>query len=542
MTVYYVDKNHGSASDSNAGTDIDLPWLTIGKANSTSTAGDTVHVRTGTYTGEQIKPVNDGTSANRINYLGYSSEVPVLTGVSICVEIEKMYITVDGFKLFKPTTNYFKVVNTTGGVFELGNCIIDGDGTAPSSGYADCDLRAWGSHIHHNTFQNPYRTPSEINEHSSIVMYNGANNCLIENNTFIDGPGHSQVELYGGAYRNIIKNNNFVLTGAYANNIYECVDSSIVSVRFNEYNVIEGNTFHCEGASLGLDTYHPIRLNVGNKYNIVRNNVLYDTNRNGIALTTKESVHTEYNTVYNNTIHDVGVMAHGGEGNILCSSTISGDQVRYNEFLNNILYAADKRSIMQIEITSIGTDIRDNIYRNNIVNSTLANVTKALHDMSVWDEYTISQAETAFPAEFIDNFDSDPLFLNVTNKDFHLTSASPARNAGTRLTTVTSANGSGTSFVVANPYFFMDGHGVTEGDSILVGSNGAVTVTEIVHSTKTITVDSSITWSNGDEIYLEETGTTPDLGALQYEGDAPYTRFRGINRPKHLFRGVGRFR
>jgi len=52
-TTYYVDQGHGSASDSNAGTNPALPWLTLQRATSPLgtevVAGDTVYVKAGTY-------------------------------------------------------------------------------------------------------------------------------------------------------------------------------------------------------------------------------------------------------------------------------------------------------------------------------------------------------------------------------------------------------------------------------------------------------------------------------------------------------------
>ncbi len=47
--TYYVDQNHPDASDDNPGTE-DLPWLTIQKAADTVWAGDTVIIKSGTYT------------------------------------------------------------------------------------------------------------------------------------------------------------------------------------------------------------------------------------------------------------------------------------------------------------------------------------------------------------------------------------------------------------------------------------------------------------------------------------------------------------
>src|SRR5262245_44672394 len=58
---YYVDQNHVSANDQNAGT-ITQPWRTITKANQTLVAGDTVYIRAGTYT-SYIAPARSGTAS-----------------------------------------------------------------------------------------------------------------------------------------------------------------------------------------------------------------------------------------------------------------------------------------------------------------------------------------------------------------------------------------------------------------------------------------------------------------------------------------------
>lgn len=87
MASYFVDKDHASASNSNAGTDPAAPWLTIGKANTTLTAGDTVTVgdisdiTVQTYA-ETIQPSSSGSAGNLILYetksVGVTISFPVL--------------------------------------------------------------------------------------------------------------------------------------------------------------------------------------------------------------------------------------------------------------------------------------------------------------------------------------------------------------------------------------------------------------------------------------------------------------------------------
>ena len=76
--TYYVDQNAAGASDSNPGTEA-LPWLTISKAASTLTAGDTVYVKEGVYR-EFVRPANSGTAGKPITYEAYPGDPVVITG------------------------------------------------------------------------------------------------------------------------------------------------------------------------------------------------------------------------------------------------------------------------------------------------------------------------------------------------------------------------------------------------------------------------------------------------------------------------------
>lgn len=60
-TTYYVDGTHPSASDANAGTDENAPWETIVHAAATVTAGEAVQVKAGTYDDGTIVLANSGT-------------------------------------------------------------------------------------------------------------------------------------------------------------------------------------------------------------------------------------------------------------------------------------------------------------------------------------------------------------------------------------------------------------------------------------------------------------------------------------------------
>ena len=144
-TTYYVDKTTGS--DSNAGTSISTAWTTIGKANATLKAGDTVYVRAGTYN-EIIEPYQSGASGAPITYQNYQGETVTVRGetgqpniVAIGAKVNgtwnaKSYVVVDGFTIrhINPTSTSSRpilvFVNDSSSSYNvIRNCTIQGQGT-----------------------------------------------------------------------------------------------------------------------------------------------------------------------------------------------------------------------------------------------------------------------------------------------------------------------------------------------------------------------------------------------------------------------------
>jgi parallel beta-helix repeat protein len=112
--AYYVDKNHGSASDSNPGTEA-LPWETIEKAAATLVAGETVYVKNGTYvettgcswTTPALNPANSGTAGNPIAFRAYPGHMPTIsnsvsTNCPVIGTNNRDYIIWDGFEVSLP--------------------------------------------------------------------------------------------------------------------------------------------------------------------------------------------------------------------------------------------------------------------------------------------------------------------------------------------------------------------------------------------------------------------------------------------------------
>lgn len=114
----------------------------------------------------------------------------------------------------------------------------------------------------------------------------------------------------------------------------------------------------------------------------------------------------------------------------------------------------------------------------------------------------------------------DPKFVDLAKRDFRLQSSSPCIDAGTFITTATSA-GSGTQLPVADARLFVDGFGIAEGDAIqLKGQTQVAKITSINYGTNTLTLDRTLTWTQGQGVSVPYVGSAPDIGALEYGSPA----------------------
>lgn len=108
---------------------------------------------------------------------------------------------------------------------------------------------------------------------------------------------------------------------------------------------------------------------------------------------------------------------------------------------------------------------------------------------------------------------------SVTAPNLRLRSDSIARDAGAWLTTITSASGSGTTFTVADAGYFYDGWGIPgeAGDLIqLQGQTITTRITAVNYETQTLTVQDSLSWTNGQSLALSYYGPAPDVGAFEW--------------------------
>lgn len=241
-----------------------------------------------------------------------------------------------------------------------------------------------------------------------------------------------------------------------------------------------------------------------------------------------------HNRVYNNVFYECGYYAIKVNQK---QTTITVD----NLFVNNIMYRSkmggDYEQYWEAGNYTIGFETyhaeagykwgdekfaEGHVYFESNIILNADRTTDKPGDVSVfWLEvaqhrWTLDEVQTAYPKVFAKNYEFNPRFVDSENGNFNLRPDSQAIDAGSHLTKTTEAGSSTTTILVEDPYYFIDGYGLIDGDMIQVGSNSPVMVTNVDFDSKTLTVATPISFDSGATVSLAYSGSAPDLGAFEY--------------------------
>jgi hypothetical protein len=558
-TVYYVDGANGN--DANPGTAIGAAWKTIHKANQTLMPGDTVYMRGGTYyvgnllgysgadpAKQGINPKNSGTSGNPITYTNYNGEDVQFVGADKYCWAVKLFngiqdnpiptdhIVVKGLHY----TNFFKFL----WILKSSHCEVAYCTFQKSRDFVDWRgstiyKNAQHNHIHHCTFSE-YGNFVGLDDNGVLLEigneYAPANDLtsfnLIED-CHLYHSGHHVVGLMGS--NNVLRNNYIHNENWWedsANNckwgnriVYMQSDGSGEGVMCNRRNLVEGNRIAFGGET--AETIDPNDYQVGGggiskfsmPYNIVRKNMLYYTLTSGMFFQTYHHGNVVYNHVYHNVFFRNGYSDNPKIGNS------GGHAIFFN-------FNQGPDPICNYE--QYGNCIKNNIFHDNrnrsnktepIIGACYAG--KIIYPPFPTNTIENNWKEQGDPLFVDDGGPMDPSFIHDgtppidpfgPQPDFRLQANSPCRDAGGFLTTVLSPGGSGTSFQVADAGYFMDGWGIehVQGDLIqLAGQTQRSRITNVNYETNTITVDTPLTWTQGQGVSLAYEGSAPDIGAYE---------------------------
>jgi hypothetical protein len=530
--IIYVDNGlSGDCSDYNpsggCGAGSDQAYDTLAEATAAANAGDTVEIRGGTYN-EILRPANSGTSGNPITFQNYGSEEVIITGTAYDPRLSthpddpnlnygaiwlenNSYIVIDGLN-FSNVEGFGRLTNAHNNIIR--NSDFYGGGSAWIIG-----LNLFESHD--NVFDNNIFEGTSDNFR---IIHSERN--IIENSRFLDARHVSLT--FKCSSNNVIRNNYFNNQLQKTMEVFDCeqptmedhynIDYKFLSIlNDSKRNLIENNEFAYTAPDIfaGDGPYNHIQY--AGQEGIIRNNVFYDSHGIAIGMTrySTEALYNMINRVYNNVFYD-------NMGGGLTTTRQSPDFID-NIFVNNIFYKNYPIGIKWADGHPSGSQITHGAMANFLIdNNNIINNTPGDLDV-IYDSYnhriTLAQAELTYPALYMNNIEVDPQFVDESTHDFHLQTGSQMRDAGKFLTTTVGPGTSSTSMKVADVLYFYDGFGISGEQGDLIQLDGQVTtarITNIDYATSTLTLNTALSWTDGQGVSLAYNGNAPDIGAFEY--------------------------
>lgn len=369
---YWVDQGHPEASDANPGTG-ELPWLTIGQSAGVAVAGDTVHVRQGTYE-ERVEPANSGEEGSPITFVAEPRRSVEMAGFntegSDWLRIEGFTITsMDPFDGWDEAQG---VLIRSNHVEVVDNYIHHVRSTA-IAGY-------W-----HDPFPDSAHVADNTIYHVQMGITVNGTNWIVERNEV------NRLYMYGGG---------------------DCDYSRF----FGEGHIIRLNFFHGTDFDEIGDAHVDCFQTFTNNGEVIRD-ILFEGNvctdfHQGLMASNVEHTDTRDFTFRNN------VFAHGGAWGI-CVHDVPGIVVENNTF-----------AFIQYHGAGFRDDSTGNVVRNNIFYEVSSSYWASDGGEVTGDHNLIFNAGAPdVPGEH-DLLDVDPLFLDPANDIFMLRAGSPAVDAG----------------------------------------------------------------------------------------------------------------
>jgi hypothetical protein len=372
---YYVSK---TGSNSNPGTTAS-PFLTINYGVSRLSAGDTLWVRAGVYDESLIYNVPSGAS--------WTNKVRIAASPGAVVTM-------------RPTSGNFVLAfagsSNAGRTGEQKYIEVDGINLDATGGITNEAVKieaAPGYNAHHIRIQNLTVTsnanPPQAQEHpgnANAILVTGLRADAIGFNEFI----------------------NLVVTGGPSVDVGN--DFSSMFYIQTPDNLI-ANCNISNGIGAGVQLYNGNSPGSMPDRTVIRNNIIRDFTR---SLPTRGwgviAYRGDGSKIYNNLIYNIALTGPGSSGIYL-------NNVTNTSVYNNTVYANASYGI-QVDADASGTTVGNNISYGNGV-----------------QDYANRGRQTT---EMSNLFGIDPQFVNPATKNFQLQTGSPAVNAGTAISVVTS--------------------------------------------------------------------------------------------------------
>ncbi|PIY97135.1 MAG: hypothetical protein COY66_01110 [Candidatus Kerfeldbacteria bacterium CG_4_10_14_0_8_um_filter_42_10] len=439
---YYVDAASigGTCDNNNSGT-IAQPWCTIQKATGSSspvTAGDTIYVRAGTYTGT-VDFYKSGTNGNPITLAAYQNETVNLSGeLRIDPNAIEGYLaenwTFRKLNITNPERDGIHIANGNhAGTITIDDCNI-------SHNKANGIATGWGNNnigtliIKNSTIQ--YNDSGHEDGNSGLVAYAYGTYIIQNNNISYNGDpdrtssGNKGINFYSGANRcaNCLIENNIL-----QNNLETGIDFHGTNGTIRNNLIIGNGQRDTEEGEYGDNGLSMQAYAVNNK---VYNNMIASSGG------TELSVSGSGNQFYNNTLYkDYNYTATPVPSNQYYSDIIiwsgSNHVFRNNVIVNTLNISGRQYGVMTKEFA---TDLyTSQTWSNNLYYSAYSdsNYIKINNHPNLAALQTLNEDQNSLFAE--------PQLVNGAGHDFHLQPDSPAIDHGYNLAGIVTTDYAGTS-------------------------------------------------------------------------------------------------
>lgn len=449
-TTYYVST---SGNNNNNGLTTTSAWRTVQYAANHVQAGDTVLAMGGVYNEVVNIPASGSATAGYITFQNYPGQIPVLDGTGLGIPggqyglfniAGQSYITIQGFEVrnYKSTTRNNVPVGIyftgAGSYLQLLNNHIH-DIWVTASG---CNANALGvafygtqapASLNHITFSgnelDHLKTgcSESLSLDGNVDTFTISNNLIHDNNNIgisvIGFEGVSPDPTYDQARNGTVTQNRVYNISSTGNPSYSksCWCSDGVYIDGGTNVLVERNLIHHVDIGIEAASEHSGRTA---SYVTARNNLVYFGNSAGVSIGgyANHVGGSDHITIVNNTLfHNDGQNTGSGEFQIQYSAT-------NNVFKNNVVYAGAQAVAIHNFTKSVANpaDVDYNLY----FSPAGATGTIFVWNTTTYTGFTAYQTRTGKDGN--SKF-ADPQFLNTTTPDLHVTSTSPAVNAGINL-------------------------------------------------------------------------------------------------------------
>jgi hypothetical protein len=474
--TYYVrpDGNNESAGTAN---DPENAWLTIQRATFTMVPGDVCRVQPGTYE-EHVFVTSGGSPGNLITYI---ADGPVIVRE---FDISGDYLRIVGFEISHPTDVGRPGIAVSGDFVELWHNNIHNTSTD-----TPCILpnAAHSLHAIGNTFSFPgiNNSSNGIGFAMSIFGDTGLqDNVLWEYNRSSQCDDH-----FNPSGTNYLLRNNVMGPNYHSNFLNDPHIDGWHAHSETVYGWMEAN-WHVDNQ---VSNAHIALIEAPTRGRNRKFSVLKSVSiRNGDQLWYQMRDGTNLYS-FHNTVGEVGISLGGpaNRGFYFVFAGANGPSID-NEAGNNIYTNVTTREGTVYEIEA-GSALR---HSHDLVYPPAADLTDGVNG----------------------DIEEDPRFADYAANNFLLRPTSRAIDSGGTMARVDSPDGMGHSFVVGNvdPFYNPVAFGLPVGQTIYVGDDNNLVITNVDYGTRTISVSTPFAWAEGDAVGYAYRGNGPDLGAYEY--------------------------